>query len=95
MEEKGQSEESLFDPHRPVRVLLLYTGGTIGMKETERGYAPVKGYLGQQVAGLPQFHDPKHDLYTMPLSRQGKVVQYDILEYDPLLDRYFFHQCRG
>ena len=31
------------------KILILYTGGTIGMKETPQGYAPTKGYLEKQM----------------------------------------------
>lgn len=67
-------------------VLILYTGGTIGMKETERGYAPSPGYLAGRLAKLPSFHDPGEPLYTTPPSWVGRRVHYDIIEYDPLLD---------
>lgn len=34
------------DPrHRRVGILMLYTGGTIGMQNTPRGYAPAPGYV--------------------------------------------------
>eukprot|EP00943_MAST-04B_sp_MAST-4B-sp1_P004130 g4130.t1 len=39
-------------------VLCVYSGGTIGMKKTSRGYAPAKGYLTEFVRTLPMFHDP-------------------------------------
>ncbi|KAJ3164569.1 hypothetical protein HDU88_005216 [Geranomyces variabilis] len=42
------------------RVLVLYTGGTIGMKNTpEHGYLPVPGYLSQTLAQMVRFHDPQ------------------------------------
>ena len=40
------------------RVLCIYTGGTIGMKHTARGFAPAKGYLTEFVRTLPMFHEP-------------------------------------
>lgn len=39
------------------KVLCVYSGGTIGMKKTKRGYAPAKGYLTEFVRTLPMFHD--------------------------------------
>lgn len=68
------------------RVLILYTGGTIGMKITPRGYAPVKGFLQQQLFSMPQFHDPTQDELTTPPSNLGQRIRYEIKEYDPLLD---------
>ena len=68
------------------RVLILYTGGTIGMKITPRGYAPVKGFLQKQLYSMPQFHDPTQTDLTTPLSNLGQRIRYEIKEYDPLLD---------
>jgi lysophospholipase len=70
----------------PRRVLVIYTGGTIGMQETERGYAPVSGYLEKQLFQMPQFHDPRRPPLTTPVSRLGARVRFEVLEYDPLLD---------
>ena len=39
-------------------VLILYTGGTIGMRITDRGYAPATGFLQQQLRSMPQFTIP-------------------------------------
>lgn len=68
------------------RVLILYTGGTIGMKITPRGYAPIKGFLQQQLFSMPQFHDPTQSELTTPPSNLGQRIRYEIKEYDPLLD---------
>lgn len=55
------------------RIFIAYTGGTIGMKATGDGYAPVSGYLQKRMEELPPFQaDP--------------VPRYDIYEFDPLLD---------
>ena len=67
-------------------VLILYTGGTIGMRITERGYAPAKGFLQQQLRSMPQFHDPSQPDLTTPPSRLGRRIRYQIKEYEPLLD---------
>ena len=68
------------------RVLIIYTGGTIGMKDSPRGYVPAPGLLGEQLAAMPQFHDRSKPALTTPLSRYGRRVHYQILEYDELLD---------
>ena len=36
-------------------VLILYTGGTIGMQITERGYAPAKGFCSSNFVQCPSF----------------------------------------
>ncbi|TPX38001.1 hypothetical protein SmJEL517_g00163 [Synchytrium microbalum] len=41
------------------RVLVIYVGGTIGMKNTPtHGYIPVPGFLSQTLAAMTRFHDP-------------------------------------
>ncbi|KPV76540.1 uncharacterized protein RHOBADRAFT_13284, partial [Rhodotorula graminis WP1] len=41
------------------RVLVLYTGGTIGMLKTEKGgYAPHPGFLASNLRSQARFHDP-------------------------------------
>ncbi len=55
------------------KVLIIYTGGTIGMKKTDRGYAPVPGFLGESISALA---DMKSD----------KAPLWDLYEMTPLLD---------
>ena len=55
------------------RVYIAYTGGTIGMTNTPDGYAPAYGYLEAQIAAMPEL-------------RSDLMPEYDIHEYDPLLD---------
>ena len=55
------------------KVLLLYTGGTMGMKPIENGsLSPEPGYLTDRINELPEMMRPE-----MP--------SFDIKEYDPLL----------
>lgn len=55
------------------RILVAYTGGTVGMRKTDRGYRPGPGFLESQLAELPQF-------------RGAEVPAFVIEEFDPLLD---------
>lgn len=55
------------------KVLIIYTGGTIGMKNTEQGYAPISGYL---LGELNKIDD---------LNRDG-MPKWDFVEADTLLD---------
>ncbi len=55
------------------RVLIIYTGGTIGMKKTDKGYAPVSGFLGQAISAI---EDMKSD----------GAPEWDLHEMSPLLD---------
>lgn len=58
---------------RKKKLCVIYTGGTIGMKATEFGYAPVAGYMEHTLASMSEFQSE-----DMP--------DYDFIEYDPLLD---------
>jgi lysophospholipase len=41
------------------RILIIYTGGTIGMKNTpEHGYLPIPGFLSRTLASMNRFHNP-------------------------------------
>ena len=60
-------------PRRRKRILITYTGGTIGMQAGEDGYKPAPGFLENQLQKLPE------------LSHE-KMPDFDIHEYDPLLD---------
>ncbi|KAL9652565.1 hypothetical protein ABK040_000133 [Willaertia magna] len=42
------------------KILMIYTGGTIGMKKSNEGYVPAKGYLKKKLSQLSQFNDEKH-----------------------------------
>jgi len=68
------------------RVLVLYTGGTIGMRSGPRGYEPMPGFLREQLGRLPQFHDPSRAPLTTPRGRYDRRVHFEIIEHDPLLD---------
>lgn len=60
---------------RPKRkkILIIYTGGTIGMLKTSQGYSPAPGLLEHYMAQMPEFKHP-----SMPA--------YDLIEYTQLLD---------
>jgi L-asparaginase len=55
------------------RILVAYTGGTIGMDRTATGYAPQPGHLRDQLAELPELRRP-----GMP--------EIELDAFDPLLD---------
>jgi len=58
------------------KILILYTGGTIGMVETADGYSPKKGYLEKKINTLLGQHS----------SSKKIIADYHIKEYEPLLD---------
>ena len=55
------------------KILVLYTGGTIGMIKTDKGYDVKKGYLVKVIEGIKDFYD-----CNMP--------KFDIKEYKNLID---------
>ncbi|MFG0318077.1 MAG: asparaginase [Planctomycetota bacterium JB042] len=55
------------------RVYVAYTGGTIGMRRTERGYRPAPGALLERLEAMPELgHEQMPDV--------------EVVEYVPLLD---------
>ncbi|KAI9030190.1 asparaginase-domain-containing protein [Phycomyces nitens] len=62
------------------RVLMIYTGGTIGMKHTpEHGYIPVPDYFTKSLASYGRFHDQKKDQGSGSLSRSSSSDSLDSL----------------
>jgi L-asparaginase len=55
------------------RIYVAYTGGTVGMRRTEHGFAPDPGYLEALLGQIPQFSAPD-------------VPRFTLRQYDPLLD---------
>lgn len=57
------------------RVLIIYTGGTIGMKPSDRGYVCVARYLPETMSHLAMLHDPTFPVppTTPPLARHASV----------------------
>lgn len=56
------------------RVLILYTGGTVGMgKAPGQGYRPIPGFLEKLMRSIPMFQAPE-------------VPAWEIRQYEPLLD---------
>jgi len=52
---------------------LAHTGGTIGMRRGERGYAPSPGHLAHLLSRLPELNDPS-------------LPEVELVEFAPLLD---------
>ncbi|MBQ9773574.1 MAG: asparaginase [Clostridia bacterium] len=55
------------------RVLIINTGGTIGMMKTERGYAPAQGFLAQAISAIGDM-------------KKEDAPAWDLHELSPLLD---------
>jgi lysophospholipase len=84
------------------KILMIYTGGTIGMcAEKDMGYVPIPGFLFQTISKNPKFNDPlfqlesgstivhsnfKDQSLVLPPSYYGKRALVSVLEYNPLMD---------
>ena len=55
------------------RVLIIYTGGTIGMKKTDNGYAPAPGFLREALLSIGDMQSPE-------------LPSWELIEMNPLLD---------
>ncbi|MFP2769909.1 asparaginase [Oceanisphaera sp. KMM 10153] len=55
------------------KIYIAYTGGTIGMQKSARGYVPQAGFMTDCLAHTPEFH-------------RTEMPAYHIHEYDPLID---------
>eukprot|EP01080_Neovahlkampfia_damariscottae_P006082 gene6082-10090_t len=74
-----------------VKVCIIYSGGTIGMKKSKKGYIPAPGYLADELKQISAFHDPSCERkyqyeHISPISKLDKRANYKIIELDPLLD---------
>jgi 60kDa lysophospholipase len=73
------------------KLLVIYTGGTIGMKNSPQGYVPAAGFLNDFLSqsSILNDRDFKKDSgnFRLPLSQkhQNEVI-YDLMEYNSLLD---------
>nr|XP_045617572.1 L-asparaginase 1-like isoform X3 [Procambarus clarkii] len=79
------------------RVLVLYTGGTIGMVRNDRGkLAPIPQELEANIRRYPHMHDETYATkrfnglnnppLVLPDCKEKRRVVYWVYEYDPLLD---------
>jgi L-asparaginase type I len=65
---------------------VLYTGGTIGMVDSARGFVPAVGALAQRLAVNPRFHVGGPGPLTLPASTFGAGATYEIVEWETPLD---------
>ena len=49
------ADAGLDDPTARKRVLIINTGGTMGMRPTETGLAPAAGYLRERILSMEEF----------------------------------------
>ncbi|XP_037800011.1 L-asparaginase 1-like isoform X1 [Penaeus monodon] len=93
------SLDSLCDPDwsQESRVLVLYTGGTIGMVRNDRGkLAPIPRELETNIRRYPHMHDDSYATkrfgcngntpLVLPDCKEKRRVAYWVYEYEPLLD---------
>ncbi|CAF2048735.1 unnamed protein product [Rotaria magnacalcarata] len=91
----AQTEKALSKLTIP-KVLVLYTGGTIGMKVLRNAYEPAAHFLVSALRGMNIMHDitfeetmkeidPEKSFLYLPLANEEWIAYY-IKEYTPLLD---------
>ncbi|OMJ67896.1 hypothetical protein SteCoe_34819 [Stentor coeruleus] len=85
--------------HKDSKVLIIYTGGTIGMVHSQSGYVPATNIFANALRQNLRFHDPDEhalrllthagysdDMFITPLSFYKKRISYRLIELSPLLD---------
>ncbi|XP_063058970.1 60 kDa lysophospholipase-like isoform X2 [Engraulis encrasicolus] len=94
------SPEAATTPSAEARVLVINTGGTIGMRYHDNVLSPEPNALVKALKALPIMHDeqyaqntklydfygPEENTLVLPLSKQKKRIVYTVNEYSPLLD---------
>ncbi|KAM4625367.1 60 kDa lysophospholipase [Polymixia lowei] len=92
--------ESITSPCAEARVLVINTGGTIGMTLHDNVLAPKPNAFVKNLRKLPTLHDeqyaqqtclydyydPSENTLVLPLHKDNKRIVYSVLEYSPLLD---------
>ncbi|XP_062413287.1 60 kDa lysophospholipase isoform X1 [Pungitius pungitius] len=82
-------------PRNAQRVLVIYTGGTIGMTIQGEVLAPEANAFVEGLRNLSMLHDEEYakeiglneyNTLVLPLTKTNKRVVYTVLEYSPLLD---------
>uniref|UniRef100_A0A8C2BA87 asparaginase n=1 Tax=Cyprinus carpio TaxID=7962 RepID=A0A8C2BA87_CYPCA len=96
----SSSESPDISPNVEARVLVINTGGTIGMTYHNNVLSPEPYALVETLRKLPILHDeqyaqqtrlyeyykPPENTLVLSLSKQNKRIVYTVLEYSPLLD---------
>eukprot|EP00066_Takifugu_rubripes_P026271 XP_011615537.1 PREDICTED: 60 kDa lysophospholipase isoform X1 [Takifugu rubripes] len=73
-------------------VLVINTGGTIGMTLHDNVLAPKPNAFVQSLRKLPILHDESHAIcgsdntLVLPMNKDNKRIIYTVMEYSPLLD---------
>ncbi|XP_058470658.1 60 kDa lysophospholipase isoform X3 [Solea solea] len=93
------TNEPLGSPSEEARVLVINTGGTIGMTIHDNVLAPKANAFVKSLRKLPILHDEAYaqqtclyDYYSsestlvLPMCKDCKRIIYTVLEYSPLLD---------
>uniref|UniRef100_A0A8C2JX05 asparaginase n=1 Tax=Cyprinus carpio TaxID=7962 RepID=A0A8C2JX05_CYPCA len=96
----SSSESPDISPNVEARVLVINTGGTIGMTYHNNVLSPEPNAFVETLRKLPILHDeqyaqqtrlyeyykPPENTLVLSLSKQNKRIVYTVLEYSPLLD---------
>uniref|UniRef100_A0A915JQD6 asparaginase n=1 Tax=Romanomermis culicivorax TaxID=13658 RepID=A0A915JQD6_ROMCU len=94
---KASADGTLKPREKESRVMVLYSGGTIGMGVIDSEFKSIPNYLPKTLRSVPHLHDKEYaQLYFSELSLKPYVlppvkdeqrrILYWLFEYDPLLD---------
>lgn len=94
-----QDSERMTSTHviKEKQVLIIYTGGTIGMEKSANGLRPRKNFLFEYMFNHPNFcdkeytlkvskGDPKNNFLITPETIFERRIQYQIYEYEEVID---------
>ncbi|XP_054758960.2 L-asparaginase-like [Lytechinus pictus] len=95
---KKSSSSSVFQTQDVTEtiVLVIYVGGTIGMKKVDGVYIPVRNYMGKVIRSMPMLYDAEYakevgldkedkNTFVLPVSKDRRVF-YHLKEYVNLKD---------
>ena len=79
------------------RILILYTGGTIGMVESDKGNVPKKGYLKQQLNKISELENKISELKNQTNNKfmRDKNTQFDPIPSGPVKKKIVRNAARN
>uniref|UniRef100_T1J509 asparaginase n=1 Tax=Strigamia maritima TaxID=126957 RepID=T1J509_STRMM len=93
---RNSNIEELPNERDETKILVLFTGGTIGMKKENDMYQPIANMMEDALRDIPWLNDKEYAKkyfsdqnpppLVLPYVGENKRVIYTVYEYDPLLD---------
>lgn len=93
VEDQFRKVKQHLDPHQVRKVLILFTGGTIGMVNSDKGYIAKKGFLQKVIKTNKSFCDADYTFFNAtdgfmitPVSIYKRRIWYKVVEFDEIID---------